>query len=761
MQVKYKLTVFLCCLFTAFQTNANGKEPVDYVDCFIGTSNSRWMLGPYAQMPFGMVQIGPDNQGNRWMGGYEYAINSVSAFSHIHAWTMGGLSMMPATADFTIENPGPDAPYKGANAGYHSRILKETEKASPGYYEVELYDHRVKAAMTATTRCSFQKYIFPECTDSRILMDLLFPTEWDYGFSVKEATIEQVSDTRIEGYAKCVSGAWSRWNDWTLYFSIRFSKPFDSFNGWKGTEVTENINKISGSDEMGAYVTYKTAENEEILIQTGVSLVSIEGARQNLEKEMIRPFGWDFEACVNNARQTWNSLLGKIKVEGGKEQDKRKFYTNLYRAYAGKQTWNDIDGKYRDACENIQQLKPGQAMYGGDAFWNSYWNLNGLWSIVSPEIIDNWVTTQLEMYRHTGWTSKGPAGIEYSGIMEGSHEVALMVAAYQKKIRKDGDAIYEAVHKMVTNPGGEHPCGGTYGQIDLDAYARYGYMPSEINVVSKTLDYAYDDFCVSQLAKALGKKKDATFLEKRSMNYKNVFHPEYKYVCRRDSLGNWDDQFDVFSNAGFIEGNSWQYSWYVPHDIKGLIKLIGKEKALERLSDGFEKSRKHNFAAHVFDRTMGQSAEFYINQGNEVNMNSAFIFNYLDKPSLCQNYTREILDRFYGDSPYKGWEGDEDEGQMGGWFVMSAMGLFEMDGGVTADSELDITSPLFNKITIALDSRYYPGKEFVIEAVNNSPENRYIRSARLNGKLLKNFRIPFSALVNGGRLELEMGNEPL
>lgn len=228
----------------------------------------------------------------------------------------------------------------------------------------------------------------------------------------------------------------------------------------------------------------------------------------------------------------------------------------MYRAYAGKQTWNDIDGKYRDACENIQQLKPGQAMYGGDAFWNSYWNLNGLWSIVSPEIIDNWVTTQLEMYRHTGWTSKGPAGIEYSGIMEGSHEVALMVAAYQKKIRKDGDAIYEAVHKMVTNPGGEHPCGGTYGQIDLDAYARYGYMPSEINVVSKTLDYAYDDFCVSQLAKALGKKKDATFLEKRSMNYKNVFHPEYKYVCRRDSLGNWDDQFDVFSNAGFIEGNS-------------------------------------------------------------------------------------------------------------------------------------------------------------------------------------------------------------
>ncbi len=344
--------------------------------------------------------------------------------------------------------------------------------------------------------------------------------------------------------------------------------------------------------------------------------------------------------------------------------------------------------------------------------------------------------------------------------MEGSHELALMVAAYQKGIRKDGEAIYEAAHKMVTQQGGRHECGGWYGQIDLDAYDRFGYMPSEINVVSKTLDYAYDDFCVAQLAKALGKKKDAAFLEKRSMNYKNVFHPEYKYVCNKDSLGSWDTDFDVFSNKGFIEGNSWQYSWYVPHDMDGLIKLIGKEKALERLSSGFEKARKHHFAAHVFDRTMGQSAEFYINQGNEVNMNAAFIFNYLGKPSLCQDYVRAIVDEYYGSSPYKGWEGDEDEGQMGGWFVMSAMGLFEMDGGVTADSQLDLTSPLFEKITISLDSRYYKGKEFVIEAVNNSSDNRYIKSARLNGKLLKGLRIPFSAIANGGKLVLEMTDAP-
>lgn len=755
--------LLISLLITSFsfgQAASEEKEPIDYVDCFIGTSNSRWMLGPYAQMPFGMVQIGPDNQGNKWMGGYEYAINSVSGFSHIHAWTMGGLMMMPTTADLAISNPGPDAPYKGANAGYHSRILKETEKAFPGYYEVELYDHKVKASMTASTRCSFQKYIYPKASESRVMIDLHFPTEWDYGFTVEDAIINKISDREIEGYVKCRSGAWSSWNDWSLFFVIKLNRPIESFNGWHNGHIKENINRITGNSDIGAFITFATTEGEEVLIQTGLSLVSIDGARKNLKEEIEGPFGWNFDAAVSNARKVWNDLLGKVKVEGGTENNKTKFYTNLYRAFTGKQTWNDIDGKYRDACENVQQLAEGQAVYGGDAFWNTYWNLNGLWSLVAPKIVDNWVTTQLEMYRHTGWTSKGPAGIEYSGIMEGSHEIALMVAAYQKGIRKDGEAIYEAIRKMVSNSGGHHPCGGHYGQLNLDYYIKYGYMPREIDVVSKTLDYAYDDYCVAQLAKALKKKKDAAVFEKRSMNYKNVFHPELKYVCQRDSLGNWDPEFDLLSNQGFIEGNSWQYSWYVPHDAPGLLNLIGHNQAKQRLIDGFEKSREHNFAAHVFDRTMGQSAEFYINQGNEVNMSTAYLFNYLGEPALCQKYTREILNRYYGTTPYHGWEGDEDEGQMGAWFVMTAIGLFEMNGGVTANPEFDITTSLFQKITISLDGDYYSGNKFTIETKNYNGENKYIQAAYLNGKRLQKPRIPFSDIVKGGSLIIEAGDKP-
>ena len=755
--MKAKQTIILL-LSTLFSLTAIAKEPADYVDMFIGTSNSRWMLGPYAQRPFGMVQLGPDNQGNVWMGGYEWSISNISGFSHIHAWTMGGVMIMPSTTDLATGNPSTDSPYQGANAGYHSRILKETETARPGYYSAFLYDSRTLAEMTATTRCGIHRYTFPECETARILVDLQFPTEWDYGFTVKKAEITSINRSEVEGYAECQSGTWSWWNEYKLHFVLRFSREFETMNGWNGGRLSENIGEISGSGDTGAYFIFKTREGESITVCCGISLVSIEQARMNLEEEAGK-LGFDFDSIAADAYNEWNSLLGQIRIEGGSEEDKTKFYTNLYRAYAGKQTWSDINGKYIDAMENQRTITKGE-MYGGDAFWNSYWNLNGLWSLATPEIIDNWVETQLEMFRHTGWTGKGPTGIEYSGIMEGSHETALMVSAYQKGIRKDGEEIYKAVLKNVTEPGADHPGGGNAGNPLLDIYIKYGYMPREYGVISKTLDYAYDDWCVAMMADAIGDKKTGKMLKQRSENWRNAFNPATGYVTMRDKQGEWDPDFDKFSNNGFIEGNSWQYSWYVPHNIKGLVQMLGKDEFNRRLEEGFEKSERHNFAAHVFDRTMGQSAEFYINHGNEVNMCTPYLFNYSGKPWLTQKWSRSILNKFYGSTPYHGWEGDEDEGQMSAWFVMSAMGLFEMDGGCTPDPEFDISSPLFSKITISLDSRYYSGKEFTINAIGNSDKNIYIQEAYLNGKKLSSPKLKFNDVVRGGELTLIMGDSP-
>ncbi|UCF39339.1 MAG: GH92 family glycosyl hydrolase [Acidobacteriota bacterium] len=730
----------------------SAKEPVDYADPLIGTSNSRWMLGPYATVPFGMVQLGPDNQTAGWMSGYEYSIANVSGFSHLHAWTMGGLMIMPSTIDLSTIDGAADRPYRGAGAGYHSRIQKDTETASPGYYAVHLYDSDVLAEMTTTTRCGFLRFTFPESTDARILIDLAFPSE--YRFRLRDSKITRVSEKQIEGFARSHTNSW---DDYTLHFVIRFSKPFSSFNGWGTKGINRGVSEITGETDLGAFVTFSTQRDEQVLVQTGLSLVGIEGARRNLKAEMD-PFNWEFDLARQSARNQWNELLGRIQVEGGTETDKTKFYTNLYRSYCSKQTWNDVDGRYVDPKEEIRQLPEGTSIYGGDAFWNTYWNLNGLWSLISPEIIRNWVTTQLELYDSTGWTSNGPTGIEMTGIMEVTHEVALLVAAYQKGIwRDDPEKLYEAVRHTMTEQGRRlEPYSGLVGNEFLDVYREKGYVPYDVERVSRTMDYAFSDYCVAQLAKALGKEADHAYFLKQSENWNNLFHPDLKYAVPRDSSGTWLESFNPFSGLHWIEGNSWQYSWYVPHDVNGLIELIGVDLFNQRLEEGFEKSVRHRFAAHAFDRAQSESVEYYINHGNEVNMQAAFLFNYSGKPRLTQRYARAILDSYYGSSPYHGWEGDEDEGQMGAWFVMTAMGMFEMDGGTSVNSMIDLTTPLFDKITIELDSRFYPGSEFVIEAKGVSEGKRYIKSASLNDIPLEGLRLPFRDVLRGGRLSLEM-----
>ena len=726
------------------------KRAIDYVDMFVGTSNSRPMLGPYASVPYGMVQLGPDNQDTHWMGGYEYSINNVKGFAHIHAWMMGGLMIMPSVQDLVTWEGTTSSPYRGANAGYHSRILKDTEKGEPGYYSVFLYDADCLAEVTATNHCGFHKYTFAnDYNDARVLLDLNYPTE--YGMNIHEGYFKIVSDNEIEGYADTRSAG-----DYVLHYNIRFNKPFKRFNGWHKDSVVKDVKEWKSEGDCGGFVEFDVKKGESILVQVSLSLVDQQGCLRNFEEE-LKPYNWDFDAVRKEANNKWNTLLSKIQVEGD-ELDKEKFYTNLFRAYA-KQTWSDVDGRYRDPLERIQKVN--HPMYGGDAFWNSFWNYNPLLALISPDILNNWVLTQLELFDKTGWTNNGPTGLEHTGIMEVTHEIALMVGAYQKGIRNyDVNKLWNAVRHNATEQGAVVENSGWAGQRNLNVYKRLGYVPVEKSAACQTLDYAYTDFCTAQLAKALGKKKDYNYFLRRSNNWKNQFNVETKWQTPKDSMGNWIPNYDILSGYKWIEGNGWQYTWYVPHDVPGLIKLMGKDLFNERLEEGFEKSVKHRFAAHAFDRHQDVAYEYYINQGNEGNMQAAYLFNYSGKPWLTQKYTRSILDIYYGNHPYDGWQGDEDEGQMGAWFVMSALGLFEMNGGVTENPEFDLTSPLFSKAVIYLDSIYGEEKIFTIVAKNNSKENIYIQSANLNGKPLNRTKLKWSDVINGGKLVFEMGNHP-
>ncbi len=752
------LVLIVNCSFS--QTN---KKPIDYVDPMIGTHNSRWILFPGPTTPFGMIKLSPDNQELGWKAGYEYDINNIAGFSHIHSWTMAGLLTMPTVGPLKT-NPGTE---KHPNQGYRSNFDHKNEKASAGYYSVLLDDYNIKAELTTTTRTGFHRYTFPENDSARILIDLQIPSE--YGFEIFYTDIKKVSDTEIEGVSYQQSLRKANYNEYVLNFVIRFNKPFKSLNGWVKEDIIRNVDRVSsgfGHKDVGAFVEFETEEGEQVMMQTGISLVSIDQARLNLETELNK-YNWDFDAVVSDSKDQWNDLLSVIEVEGGTEIDKTKFYTNLYRAYAGRTTWSDVNGKYMDMHEKVQQLDdPLKPVYGSDGFWITFWNLNQLWTLATPDIANNWVNSFLEIYDKGGWLPKGPTGIEYSAIMVASHQISLMVSAYQKGIRNyDVNKAWESIYKLQTTQGKPYEAGGYVGNRHLNTYLQYGFVPDEDGPVSNTLAYAYDDYTVGQFAMALNKTTEYKQFMHRAYNYQNVFDTTVGYMRRKHKDGSWVDNFSEFGDvswlgAGWVEGNAWQYTYFVPHDLNGLINLMGKDEFNNRLEKGFETSAPHNFnSEHLGSNSLDGMGVLPVNHGNQPNMQSAYLFNYSGKPWLTQKWAREIMDKYYG-YDQNGWMGDEDQGQMGAWFVMSAMGLFEMDGGASVEPIYEIGSPIFEKITIHLDEKYYPGGKFIIEAKNVSKENKYIQSATLDGQALHKPWFYHSDLINGGKLVLKMGSNP-
>ena len=752
--------LFFCAASAAFAV----PSPADDVDVFMGTSNSRWMMFPGATLPFGLVKFSPDNQGNVWNGGYEYTIGSISGFSHLHAMSLSGVSLMPVIGPVESKLfPGPADGPNGAmwTSGYRSRFRKETEHASPGYYAVELLDYRVKTELTATMRCGMMQLTYPKSDQSRLLLNFDFPTE--ERTEILGVTARMISPTEIEGSIR-QKNYYAL--DFTVHFVLQFSRPLASLDDWRfgaytGADVNygtdwrrpvayeHGITNFSGAGSCGLVMNFKTAAREKILVRSGISLVSVAGARQNLETEM-QPFGWNFNAVVSNAQKVWNELLERIEVSGARPEDRKLFYTCLYRAYSGKSVVSDCDDRYVDFRGQTQKLRsPADAAYSADAFWGTQWTLDSLWTLVTPRVASSWVNFLLEMDRHGGWLPEAPVNVRYSPIMCAQHQQSLIVSSYQKGIRDfDSNLAWDAIWHDLTTPGVEMPNGGFAGDRHLAAYLKLGYVPEEAGPVSSTMEYAYDDWAAAQFGLALGHTNEAAQLLKRSQNYRKAFDPQVGYIRRRHADGSWVEPFDAFqfgttggwNGPGFVEGTPWIYTWFVPQDLPGLVKLLGKDRFNSRLEEGFAKG--------------------FVDLGNEPNLQAPFLFDYSGKPWLTQKYSRMVLRDYFEESPYTGWMGEEDEGQISAYYVLLAMGMFEMQGGCAVRPSYDLSSPLFDRVVIHLDANYYSGKTFTIEAPDNSESNIYIQYATLNGRLLTEARLFHDDVARGGRLILHMGSEP-
>lgn len=730
----------------------------DYVDTKIGTAHSRWMIAPGPWMPFSMVKLSPDNQNMGWQAGYQPTFETLGCFSHIHEWTMGGLGMMPTNGKLFTKVGDQFRP----DEGYRSRIDKRTEEAPLGYYKVFLTDTEILAEVTATERASFQKYTFPKDKDGRVMIDLHIQAEYDY--NLLDVEIKQVSDYRIEGHSHQISPRPHVWSDdadqeYVVNFVIEFDAPVKKVGGWKNDQVLDS-KLIAGKNlnDAGLYVEFDTKKHPVVQVRTGISLVSVANASENLQKEVSDKFGWDFAAVVQNQKEVWNEILNRLTITSNDRMEKVRFYTNMYRALC-RNMWSDVNGEWVSPDEKVRKFThPDHVALGCDAFWNSFWNLNQFWNLVTPEWSSKWVNSQLAMYDSNGWLAKGPAGMEYIPVMVAEHEIPLLVSAYQMGIRDyDAEKAFEAMKKMQTTPA-THVAGGFAGNRDLVPYLEHKYVPVEKGRFSNTLEYSYDDWTVGQMAKALGKYNEYSTFNDRGYWWRNAINPENGYAHMRDTAGRFVPDFDPFQtgrNHHYVEGNSWQLSFFVPQDVPALIEAIGEKTFVDRLNWGFEVSEPWRYNA-----PNDQYWDYPVVQGNQQSMHFAFLFNWAGKPWLTQKWSRSIIDKYYGAGVANAYLGDEDQGQMSAWFVMAALGLFQTDGGCRIDPIYEIASPLYEKVVIDLGERYNRGKTFTIEANNASRKNKYVQSATLNGKELKEFFFPASELLKGGELILEMGDKP-
>ncbi|MFT3901704.1 MAG: GH92 family glycosyl hydrolase [Niabella sp.] len=703
-----------------------------FVNPFIGTGyHGHVFLG--ANVPFGAVQLGPTNmtQGWDWCSGYHYSDSTIVGFSHTHLsgtgiGDLGDILVMPYTGNIKLS--------KGTlqNPGYFSLFRHETETAKPGYYKVLLDRYNITAELTTSTRVGFHQYTFPKDTASHIIFDLVEGIGWD---KPMDTYIKIINDTTIAGYR--FSKGWA--NDQRIYFTAIFSKPFKGYSLWKGKTSTDGF--VAMGDSVKAVLDFNTAAQEIIKVKVGISPVSMSNAMLNIQTEIPH---WDFAKTVSEADNLWNKELGKVKVTTLNEEQKIVFYTSLYHTMFAPSVFNDVNGDYYGTDK---QVYPNAKFtnYTTFSLWDTYRACHELYTVIQPKRASDMVNTMLMIYKQQGrlpiWHLMG----NETNTMPGNSGIQVVVDACLKNIPGiDKELAFEAVKN--TNMLDLH---------GLNYLKDRGYIPADsmAEAVAFGLEYAISDASIALLAKQLQKTEDYNYFSKRGGYYKNYFDPVTKFMRGRLSETEWRTPFDPFLSKhrrdDFAEGNAWQYTWMVPQDVEGLIKLLGGEKPFVTKLDSL----------FTIEGSMGEEASNDISgligqyaHGNEPSHHVTYLYSYAGQPWKTAEKVRFIMDSMYQNTP-AGLIGNEDVGQMSAWYIWSSLGMYPVH---PAAGMYVFGSPAVTEASIQLEN----GKTFTVIAKNNSPKNKYIQSVKLNGKNYPKSYLMHADLMQGGELVFEMGAKP-
>lgn len=761
-QKVFSRSIFSACLVILFACTPNNTWEeyrfVNQVYPQLDTENSRWFFFSSACRPFGMVNLSPDTQtGGAWGSGYRYNTDTIKGFSHIHAWQLSGLSVMPVTITGEVEET--------IFSDFYSRFSHETEIVLPGYHFLELDRYAIQAEITSTRRVGFHRYTFKGEGEPALLVNLntlLGPCE------NMDGVLEKSGKNAVQG---ALTNAPTR----------RRPKPTRVFFH---IDSDSEIEEIVKDDKTGNYLLVFDASAKAVQLKAGISYTSVENAKNNVDAELAH---WDFEKVVAESKDEWNALLGRVIVEGNNVQQQRRFYTDLWHALQGRRTISDVNGAYPDDTGDAFRIgqipldeegKPRFNHYNSDSFWGAQWTLNTLWGLVYPDIYREFVLSLMQYFRDGGLVPRGPSGGNYTFVMTGASSTPFIVSAIQKGIITENlSEIYHALKKnhlpggIMSKAGYEHATGLGGG---LGYYMKNGWVPYPIpegqfgfhqDGAGLTLEYAYQDWTLAQLALKLGYADDYAYFMNRSGNYRNVYDAESTWMRPKDVDGEWLAGFDPYSyRNGFIESNAAQSTWFVPHDIPGLAALMGgEEEAAEKLNAQFETARQLGFTsgdAHAQEQHPEYS-RVPINYGNQPSIQTVMIFHQLGRPGLSHYWSRAVVDSvFSGLAPNTGYNGDEDQGLMGSLAVLMKMGLFQLNGGTGENPVYYVGSPIFDKVTIQLHPEFYEGDVLTIEMKNNSAENVFVGKARINNAPLEDFRVTHAQITGGSQIRLEMvGNE--